>query len=96
MRPREPMNRAPMERRICLIVDDLGGYIICRDGPNLDPSDPEKDAQPCYGTLSDAQIAAHHDGYTHFRRSNRAIAKPISRECKTSDVRPIPTRLNRT
>jgi hypothetical protein len=84
-----------MEKRICLIVDDLGGYIIRPEGRVLDSSDPDGDAQPCYGTLTDAQTAAHHDGYTHFRRSNLGKVRQFSRECQASRLRPIPTRLNR-
>ncbi len=84
-----------MEKRICLIVDDLGGYIVCPDGRSPDPSAPEGDARPCYGTRFDAQIAAHHNGYTHFRTTDQGKPRPISRECQSSSERPIPIRLSR-
>jgi len=73
-------DRVPIEKRICLIVDDLGGYIVCVDGKAPDPSDPEGDAKPCY---------------THFRTADQGKARPISRECQESSERPIPIRLNR-
>ncbi len=88
-------DRVHIEKRICLIVDDLGGYIVCVDGKSPDPSDPEGDAKPCYRTRFDAQIAAHNHGYTHFRTTDQGKARPISRECQESSERPIPIRLNR-
>jgi hypothetical protein len=84
-----------MEKRVCLIVDDLGGYIVSSERIVFDPSAPDGDPMPCYRTLTDAQIAAHHDGYTHFRRSSQGKTRQISRECQAASERPIPTRLNR-
>ena len=48
-------DRVHIEKRICLIVDDLGGYIVCVDGKSPDPSDPEGAAKHCYRTQGKAR-----------------------------------------